>query len=96
MSTPLSTPLSPDTLDRLARQRTGCKIGWTIHALIFVAVNAGLAVMALANGRPWLMGTFFGWGLGLLIHGVVVFVLPDGSVWRERMVQRERERLLRD
>lgn len=89
------TPFSPEAIDRLARRRAGRKYGWTIHALVFVAVNAGLAVMALANGRPWLMGTFFGWGLGLLLHGVAVFVLPDGSGWRERMVQREREHLIR-
>ena len=88
-------PLSPETIDRLARRRAGRKYGWTIHALVFVAVNAGLAVTALANGRPWLMATIFGWGLGLLVHGVAVFVLPDGSGWRERMVQREREHLMR-
>jgi hypothetical protein len=93
MTTP-PTACSIDTIDRLARKRAGRKIGWTLHALVFIAVNGGLAAMALAHGRPWLMGTFFGWGLGLLVHGVAVYLLPDGSGWRERLVQRERERLL--
>ncbi len=92
----MTTSLSTEAIDRLARKRAGRKLGWTIHALVFVAVNSGLAVMALAHGRPWLMGTFFGWGLGLLVHGVAVFALPDGSGWRERLVQRERERLLKE
>jgi hypothetical protein len=34
-----------------------------------------------------------GWGLGLAVHGLLVFVLGTGSGLRERMVQRERERL---
>jgi len=34
-----------------------------------------------------------GWGLGLLIHGLVVFVWGSGSRLRAGMVQRERERL---
>jgi CheY-like chemotaxis protein len=36
-----------------------------------------------------------GWGLGLALHGVSVFVLGSGSGLRERMVQKERERLQR-
>jgi hypothetical protein len=36
-----------------------------------------------------------GWGLGLALHGVSVFVLGNGSGLRENMVQRERERLQR-
>lgn len=91
----MTTPLNPDTIERLARQRAGRKMGYYIHALVFAAFNTGPAVLALANGRLWLMGTFFGWGLGLLIHGTAVFVLPDGRDWRERPVQREREHLLR-
>jgi hypothetical protein len=37
-----------------------------------------------------------GWGVGLVLHGVSVFLLGAGSPWRERMVQRERERLQRE
>ena len=36
-----------------------------------------------------------GWGLGLVLHGVSVFLLGTGSGLRERMVQREREALQR-
>jgi len=38
----------------------------------------------------------FGWGFGLLLHGVSVFLLANGSGLRERMVQKERERLQRE
>ncbi len=34
-----------------------------------------------------------GWGLGLLVHGLVVFVAPPGSSFHQRLVQQERARL---
>ena len=36
-----------------------------------------------------------GWGLGLALHGVSVFVLGKGGGLRERMIQREREAIER-
>jgi hypothetical protein len=46
--------------------------------------------------RSWSVFPVLGWGLGLALHGVSVFVLGKGSGLRERMVQRERERLERE
>jgi hypothetical protein len=71
-------------LERLAQQRAGRKIGWYIHALVFLAVNTGLAFLSVYNGRQFVLGTSIGWGLGLLVHGLFVFVLPAGSGWRKR------------
>lgn len=34
-----------------------------------------------------------GWGIGLTIHGMVVFFLAGGINLQERMVQAERDRL---
>jgi hypothetical protein len=34
-----------------------------------------------------------GWGLGLAVHGAVVFLLSGGAGLHERLVQQERERL---
>ena len=45
--------------------------------------------------RPWSVGPALGWGLGLLLHGIAVFLLGTGSSLRETLVQRERERLQR-
>ena len=46
--------------------------------------------------RPWSVYPVLGWGLGVALHGVSVFVLGSGSGLRERLVQRERERLQRE
>ena len=88
--------LTPEAMEHLAQRRAARKMGWYIHALIFVMVNTGLALLSGFTGRHWAVYPFFGWGLGLLIHGIVVFVAPRGCNFRERLVQRERERLQRD
>lgn len=93
----MSTPLTPEALEQLARKRAGAKLGWYIHATVYVLVNLlifSLSQYAFGN-RPWSLGPLLGWGIGLVLHGVSVFVLGSGSSLRERMVQRERDRIAR-
>lgn len=80
-------------LERLARRRAGMRLGWLVHAGVFVAVNALLALLSLASGRTWAVYPFLGWGLGLAIHGAVVLAALPGNGLLERMVQQERRRL---
>ena len=87
--------LTPQDIDRLARRRAGMLAGWLIHATIFVLVNILLATISFMNGRTWALYPFFGWGLGLAIHGVVVLMSRAGGGFMGRLVQRERERLTR-
>ncbi len=93
MNTP--TPLTPQQIDRLARRRAGAKMGWYAHATVYVLVNLGLAALAVANGRHWYAYPLLGWSLGLAIHGAAVWLLAPGAGWRERLVEREREALVR-
>lgn len=94
----MKTPLSPEEIERLARKRAGAKLGWFIHASVYVLVNLVIFAMSrYAFGtRPWSVFPLLGWGLGLALHGVSVFILGSGSGLRERMVQKERERLQRE
>lgn len=93
----MSSPLTPEALEQLARKRAGAKLGWYVHATLYVLVN--LLIFSMSHyaygNRPWSLGPLLGWGLGLVLHGVSVFVLGSGSSLRERMVQRERERIAR-
>jgi hypothetical protein len=88
---------SPEAIERLAHKRAAAKLGWYVHAFFFVIVN--LLLVALSRhgfgSRPWSVFPFLGWGLGLALHGLSVFVLGSGNGLRERLVQKERERLLR-
>ncbi len=88
--------LSPDEIERIANKRAGAKLGWYIHAAVYVAVNAFLLAMAAGTGHQrWSIFPALGWGLGLLLHGISVWFLSSGAGLRERMVERERARLRR-
>ncbi len=94
----MHAPYSPEDIERLARKRAGAKLGWYIHATVFVLVNLMMFSMSeYAWGtRSWSIKPLLGWGLGLALHGVSVFMLGAGGGLRERMVARERERLQRE
>jgi hypothetical protein len=89
--------MTPEDLEHLARKRAGAKLGWYTHAVAFTVVNLLLLAMSRYGfgNRPWSVYPLLGWGLGLALHGISVFVLGTGSGLRERMVQKERERLQR-
>lgn len=96
MSTNLNTHTSTllqANLERQARRRASAKLGWYVHALVYLSVNLMLALLSIMSGKDWAVFPALGWGLGLLIHGVVVFVVTGGAGLHERLVQRERERL---
>jgi hypothetical protein len=92
------TPMSAEEIERLAHKRAGAKLGWYVHAAVYVVVNLGIlaAIFFGWRSRPWNPYATMGWGLGLALHGVSVFVLGKGSGLRERMVAQERERLRRE
>lgn len=86
----------PDArLERAARRRAGAKLGWYLHATVYVLVNVFLAALSGYSGRSWALFPALGWGLGLLIHGAVVWLLlPGGSIYA-RLLERERAALRR-
>jgi 2TM domain len=87
--------MNPENLDRIARKRAGAKLGFYIHAAVFVVVNLALFVIngQATPARLWFFWPLGGWGIGLAFHGLAVFLLASGSGLRERMVQAERRRL---
>lgn len=93
----MTLPASPEELERLARQRAGAKLGWVLHAGIYLLVNLFVLVISRHGfgDRPWSPWPLAGWGLGLALHGVSVFLLGAGSPLRQRLLRQERERLLR-
>ena len=85
-----------DDLETRARRRVGRKMGFYIHAFVFVAVNVGLYALGSRSGEPrWSHLPLMGWGLGLAIHGLVTFIGLHGDGVHRSMVEREIERLRR-
>lgn len=82
-----------DELKRIARRRAGAKLGLYIHATVYIAVNAFLALVQVQTTPQihWNLWPLAGWGLGLAIHAAVVLLAASGL--RERMEAAELRRL---
>jgi len=87
--------MSPEDLDRIARKRASAKLGFYIHAAVFLAVNLALFAIngALTPSYRWHVWPLGGWGIGLAFHALGTFLRGPGSGLYERMVQAERRRL---
>ena len=62
-------------------------MGWLMHALVYVCVNAGLALIAWHTGRAWHLYPLVGWGLGLAVW------LGSGTDLYQRLLEAERKKL---
>ncbi len=80
-------------LQRRARRSAGRKLGFFIHATVYLLVNALLVGIDLRSGRggQWSIFPLLGWGIGLAMHGLIAFG-PVERLYR-RLVEREVERL---
>jgi hypothetical protein len=93
MRTSSTTP--DQDIERLARKRAGAKLGWYIHAFVYICVNLLLVALSAMSDRQWAAYPALGWGLGLAIHGLVTFLVTGGAGLHERLVEHERTRLSR-
>ncbi len=89
-----TTPIEPD-LKKLARKRVKARLGWLVHATVYVCVMTGLTLLGLHQGKAWPIYPALGWGFGLFMHGMGVFFVGAGGALREQWVEREHERLVR-
>lgn len=82
-----------EDLKRIARRRANAKLGLYIHATVYVAVNAFLALVQTQTTPQyaWALWPAAGWGLGLAIHAAVVLLANSGV--RERMEAEELRKL---
>lgn len=96
IATSTTAPIHPynmERLERLVRRRAGMRLGWLIHATVYVLVNAGLATLSLLAGKHWALFPALGWGLGLAVHGAVVWMGLHGQPLMQRLMDQERQRL---
>ena len=84
-----------DELRRRAERRVNAKLGFRAHLFAYLLVNGGLVLLNLITspGYLWCLWVVFGWGIGLIAHGLAVY--GSGDVDRGRMVEAELARLRR-
>ena len=81
------------SLEATARRRAGARMGWYVHAMVYLAVNTVLMLVSFSTGRNWAIFPALGWGLGLLLHGLGVWLSLGGGGLQQRLIDQERARL---
>jgi hypothetical protein len=92
--------MSEEEIRKLAESRVGQKKGFFIHLTVYIVINAFLVIIWAVTSSvskywfPWFVFPLAGWGVGLLFHGLNVFVFPkSGGDWEQREIRREMDRI---
>ena len=83
--------MTEDEVHKQARKRVEARIGFYVHLAIYVCVNALLVGVNLAASPDalWFVWPMLGWGIGLMFHGLAVFLFSSGRKVKEKMIERE-------
>lgn len=67
------------------------KLGFYIHLAAYILVNGLLIAINLmaSPGTYWFVWPLIGWGVGVILHGLSIFVFGSGSALRQRMIDAE-------
>jgi len=78
----------------LARRIAQRKVGFIRHAVVYLLVMAGLAIInnATWGGYQWWLWPAFGWGIGVTSHFLSAFLSQSGSLV-DRVAKRELEKM---
>jgi hypothetical protein len=87
--------MSEEEIYKEARKRVEEKKGFFIHLTIYIVVNIVIVIIWATTGAgfPWFIFPLAGWGIGVLFHGLGVFVFSRQTEWDRRQIEKEAERL---
>ena len=91
----MSAQMSEEELYREAKKKVEAKKGFFIHLVIYIMVNIILVFIwafAAGGGFPWFIFPLGGWGIGVLLHFLGVFVFGRQTEWKRREIEREMEK----
>ena len=76
---------------RRVEKKVEQKLGFYIHLTAYILVNGLLVAINLMTspGTYWFKWPLIGWGIGVLFHGLSIFVFGDGLTIRKRMIDAE-------
>jgi len=86
--------MSDEQIYEQAKKTVEAKKGFYVHLAVYVLVNIMLVLIwafTAGGGFPWFIYPLGGWGIGLLLHFLVVFVFEGRS--NEAASEREAEKL---
>ena len=91
----MSPKMTEEQVYEAARKRVEEKRGFFVHLAVYIIVNLFLVCIWWFTGAgfPWFVFPLGGWGIGLIMHFLGVFVfnrLPDQAA-----IEREAEKIRR-
>jgi len=95
----MTPQLTEEEIYQQARKRVEEKKGFFIHLMIYVLVNILVILLwafVYGGGYPWFVWMTGGWGIGILSHGIGVFIFNKTSGWEKRQMDAEVERIKRE
>ena len=97
MSHQMGFLMTEEELRKMARKRAKAKTGFYIHLIVYIIVNILLVSIwyftSDSSGLPWFVFPLVGWGIALVIHGVVAFHGSSLEDMEDRMTERELAKL---
>ncbi len=74
-----------------AKKRVEAKVGFYIHLSVYIAVSILLIIINISSSTKnlWFQWPLIGWGIGVLFHGLGVFVFSGKPAITERMIEKE-------
>ena len=88
-----------EKLMKLAKKRVALKKSIFIHLTSYIIINIFLVAiyyLVMPGGYFWPIWSIMGWGVGLVIHGIVVMYLLSSLSGTQDSTMKEYERLVRD
>ena len=95
----MDNKLSEEEIYAEARKRVEEKKGFFIHLIVYAAVNVFLIIIwavTMPGGYPWFIWPIIGWGIGLVLHCLSVFVFQRRTGWEQRELEKEVQRIKRE
>ncbi len=90
--------VTDEELRKKAKKIAKDKIGFYVHFIIYIVVNAFLFIqwywITGGGGFPWVLTTTIGWGVGIVIHFLAVFVIgPQSEKIQGKIEEKEYKKL---
>jgi hypothetical protein len=92
----MTTGMSEEEIYKIAKKRVEEKKGFYVHLAVYIIVNIGLILIwafTTRGGYPWFVWALGGWGIGIIFHGLGVFVFNKETDWERNEVAKEVEKL---
>ena len=93
----MSKQMSEEQIYEQAKQRVEARKGFFVHLIVYICVNILLIIIwafVAGAGFPWFIFPLAGWGIGLLFHGLGVFVFGKKS--DSAAIEKEVEKIRRE